>query len=277
MDMKKILLILLIIPCIVFAADKQKLPDQELKEKIIGKWNMYEIGYEANIVTFYDNGTVTLKSYICDNDAKKALYNGETIKQYKIEDGIIYIGQLSIKDGFVSKLKVENIENSALKLIYDMPGYSYNKIEINYLNTTNKDTLPFCKYYKENPFSNQIDVQKLQANLNLLQDNIIETFKKIIPKDLDEYSILQDVYKKNNELFFKISVKKYTKDNFSDEILKALLKVSAVDKYCNIDESKLKILQQLKMIFPNGVSYIYSIEDEKPFVIHMDKSSCPKQ
>lgn len=280
--MKKILLTLLITPFFVFAADKQNLSDQEIKEKIIGKWNMYEYGGQANIITYHDNGTVSFKVYICDNNAKKALFNGEYIKQYKVKNGSIYVGQLSIKDGFVDKLKVDNLKSPELRLIYDMPSYSYNKIEVNYLNTTNKDTLPFCKYNKENPFSSQIDIQKLQADLNLLQDNIIESFKKIIPKDLDEYTTLQDIYKINNELFYKLSVKKYSKANFINETfinetIRAFLRVSAVDKYCNIDESKPKILQQLKMIFPNGASYIYSIGDEKPLVIHVDNSSCQKQ
>ncbi|OCG03023.1 hypothetical protein [Gilliamella sp. wkB112] len=273
--MKKILLILLIIPFFIFATDKQNLSDQEIKEKIIGKWNMYEFFDQANIITFHDNGTVSFKVYICDNNAKKALYNGEYIHQYKIENGAIYVGQLSIKDGFVQKLKVKSIDSSALRLIYDMPGYPSDKEEVNYLNTTNKDTLPFCKYNKENPFRIKVDNQKLQADLNLVQDKIIESFKKMIPKDLDEYTVLQDVYKNNNELFFKLSLKKVSKDGFNNEILRAFLKVSAVNKYCNMD-STLKILQQLKMIFPDGASYIYSVEDEKPFVVHVDDSSCQK-
>ena len=275
--MKKILLILLMIPFFVFANDKQSLSNQEIKQKIIGKWNMYQIGQRAQIVTFYDDGKVSYKTYICNDNSQKALYDGEFFKQYKVEDGIIYLGELLVEDGYIEKLKVENIEDTRLKLVYDMPDYFYNKLEINFLNTTGKDTLPFCEFNTVNPFSHKVDRKKFQDNLHTLQDKIIEGFKKQTPKDLDVYTVLQDVYKNNNELFFKLTIKNFSIKDANDETLKAFLSVFAVDKYCDIDKSDNKILQRLKNIFPNGASYVYSFDNGEPLVIHVDNSSCQKQ
>lgn len=106
-----------------------------------------------------------------------------------------------------------------------------NKLEINFLNTTGKDTLPFCEFNTVNPFSHKVDRKKFQDNLHTLQDKIIEGFKKQTPKDLDEYTVLQDVYKNNNELFFKLTIKNTSIKDSNDETLKAFLTVFAVDKY----------------------------------------------
>ena len=273
--MKKILLILLIIPFFVFSTNKHSFSDKEIKEKIIGKWNMYQVGHYTHIITFYEDGKVSYKTYICNNNVQKALYDGEQFKQYKVQDGVIYLGELLVEDGFVEKLKVKNTENSMLRLVYDMPDYFSDKLEMDFLNTTGKDTLPFCEFNTANPFSNEVR-KKNQFNLNILQDKIIESIKKIIPKDLDEYTVLQDVYKNNNELFYKLTLKNSSKKDFDDETFRAFLGVFVVDKYCNIEKSTNKILQHLKIIFPKGVSYIYSFENEEPFVIHVDQSSCPK-
>lgn len=162
--MKKILLIFLIIPFFVFANDKQSLSNQEIKQKIIGKWNMYQIGQRAQIVTFHDDGKVSYKTYICNDNSQKALYDGEIFKQYKVEDGIIYLGELLVEDGYIEKLKVENIEDNRLKLVYDMPDYFYNKLEINFLNTTGKNALPFCEFNTVNPFSHKVDRKNFKIN-----------------------------------------------------------------------------------------------------------------
>ena len=152
-----------------------------------------------------------------------------------------------------------------------------NKLEINFLNTTGKDTLPFCEFNTVNPFSHKVDRKKLQDYLNILQDKIIEGFKKQTPKDLDEYTVLQDVYKNNNELFFKLTIKNTSIKDSNDETLKAFLTVFAVDKYCNIDKSDNKVLQRIKFIFSNGASYVYSIDNGEPLIIHVDNSNCQKQ
>lgn len=271
--MKKYFILFFLLPFFVFASEDKNLTDEQIKEKIIGKWNMFEIARQANIVTYYDNGTVSLETYICDNNAKKALYAGEQIQQYKIKDGYIHTGQF-IENGFVYKMKVVDLESPALVLIYDMPDYAYDKIELNYLKTTNMDSLPFCKYNIEKPAKIENNKLGYQADLDLIQDKFIETVKGILPKDLDEYTTLNDVYKSNNELFYKIDLKNISKEAFNDEVFKPFLRIFAINQYCNEDKSKEKIYQKIKVAFPKGNTYIYSYEDEEPFVVHVDKSSC---
>lgn len=125
--------------------------------------------------------------------------------------------------------------------------------------------------------SDQEIKEKNQAELDLVQDRVIENFKKIVPKDLNEHTVLQDVYKNNNELFYKLSLKNVSKDDFNDETSRAILRRDAITKYCDTSEDANKMLKLSKQAFINGVSYVYSIEDDKPFVIHVDNSSCQKQ
>lgn len=272
-NLKKYFILFFLLPFSVFANENKSLTDEEIKEKIIGKWNMFEIGRQANIVTYYDNGTVNLKTYICDNRAKKALYAGEQITQYKIKDGYIYTGEF-IEDGFVNKLKVVDMKNSRLVLIYDMPDYAYDKIELIYSKTTNMDSSPFCKFRIDKPTKIENNKLEYQADLDLIQDIFIENIKKTLPKDLDEYTTLNDVYKNNNELFYKVDIKNISKKAFDDEVFRPFLRILAINKYCNTDKSNQKIYQTMKAAFPKGNTYIYSYEDEKPFVVHVDKSSC---
>ncbi|OCG22447.1 hypothetical protein A9G11_07105 [Gilliamella sp. wkB108] len=122
------------------------------------------------------------------------------------------------------------------------------------------------------------DEQNLSdQELNSIQDRVIETWKKIVPQNLNEYTVLQDVYKDNNELFLQLSLKNVSKDDFNDETSRATLRRNAITKYCDTSENVNIMLKLSKKGFPNGLSYVYSIGDDKPFVIHVDNSSCQKQ
>lgn len=125
--------------------------------------------------------------------------------------------------------------------------------------------------------SDQEIKEKIQPKVNLLQDKIIETLKKTVPRDIDEYTVLQDVYKNNDELFYILSLKNVSKDDFNDEAFRAFFRRKTITKYCDTSKKENDILQVSQLAFTNGASYIYSFGDEKPFVIHVDHSSCPKQ
>lgn len=124
---------------------------------------------------------MNLKTYIYDNRAKKALYADEQIKQYKIKDGFIYTGEF-IENGFVNKLKIVDMKSSRLVLIYDMPDYAYDKIELIYSKTTNMDSLPFCKFRIDKPTKIENNKLGYQADLDLIQDKFIENIKKYFQK-----------------------------------------------------------------------------------------------
>lgn len=93
----------------------------------------------------------------------------------------IYTGEF-IENEFVNKLKVVDMKSSRLVLIYDMPDYAYDKIELIYSKTTNMDSLPFCKFRIDKPTKIENNKLGYQADLDLIQDKFIENIKKYFQK-----------------------------------------------------------------------------------------------
>lgn len=123
--------------------------DEQIKKDIVGLWMMVEAYGQANVVHYDNKGIATLHLFICDSENENFQYKGYDRYNYKIENGSVVMKHLD-RD-FTSKQTVSELGSLFMKMKYDMPEHSFDKIELSYVNA--KEIRPICTYMVNNFFN----------------------------------------------------------------------------------------------------------------------------
>lgn len=109
-----------------------------------------------------------------------------------------------------------------------------------------------------------------EGNYSLAQDMLINDAKLKLPKSIDETTTLVDVSKENGIISYKYVVKGVTKEALQTESNQKSIFNNLLALYCDKDLS----MKTLKLVFPDGASHNYYINDEKVLTMNLKPSDC---
>lgn len=109
-----------------------------------------------------------------------------------------------------------------------------------------------------------------EGNYSLAQDEVIKVFKQNLPVVFDENTTLVDLSKGNNIIDYKYAIKGITKDVLQNEDNQKARLNNLLTIYCGNGTS----MAALRLIFPDGASHNYYINDEKVLTLDMKPSDC---
>lgn len=107
---------------------------------------------------------------------------------------------------------------------------------------------------------------------NVGQEFTIKMMKKELPIEYDEYTTLTDVYAIDDMLVYKYDFK-----GLDEEILKSKeyqddVREDLVIEYCNDNED----INSVKKAFPNGLKFIYFLNNKEVSSITVNPGDCKK-
>lgn len=128
-----------------------------------------------------------------------------------------------------------------------------------------KDLFEQTKLESENALS-----ELKEGNYSVAQDGMLKVIKQNLPLAFDENTTLVDVSKDNNTINYKYEVKGITKDVLQNQDKQQSIFNNLLEFYCGEGVNS----NALKLLFPDGASHNYYINDEDVLTLDVKPSDC---
>ncbi|MFQ0970492.1 protein K [Gilliamella sp. BG1] len=112
--------------------------------------------------------------------------------------------------------------------------------------------------------------EQKDGDYSFAQDSVVAGIKEKLPIVIDKFTMFNDISKDNNKLIYKYIIKGLPKDVILLKQNQQSVLKTIVTLYCGNDPN----VEALKLIFPNGVSHNYYLENEKIMSFDLKPSDC---